>query len=134
MATDHTHRARVERTSDQKAEEQTVRERFRGKPGLRALLESGEISQQAYDQAARLRAEGPSPDPFRKLIAALRAERERKRFSLADVAKRSGIDRAAVHKLEIGLNKNPTVDTLARYAEALGMRIAWDLERLSSVR
>jgi DNA-binding phage protein len=132
MDTDHAHRARGERTSEQKAEEQTVRERFRGKPGLRELLESGEISQQAHDRAAYRRAEGPARDPVRELVAALRAERERKGLSLADVAKRSGIDRAAVHKLEIGLNKNPTVGTLTRYADALGMRIAWDLESLSS--
>lgn len=38
------------------------------------------------------------------------------------------MDRAAIHKLEIGLNKNPTLTTLANYAEALGQRIGWTLE------
>ena len=35
------------------------------------------------------------------------------------------MDRAAVHKLEIGLNKNPTAETLDRYAGAMGKRIVW---------
>jgi transcriptional regulator with XRE-family HTH domain len=49
-------------------------------------------------------------------------------LSLADVSERSGIDRAAIHKLENGLNKNPTMSALTRYADALGVRIAWELE------
>jgi transcriptional regulator with XRE-family HTH domain len=48
-------------------------------------------------------------------------------LSLADIAERTGMDRAAVHKLEIGLNKNPTFATLQRYADALGVQIAWGL-------
>ena len=32
---------------------------------------------------------------------------------------------------EIGLNKNPTTSTLARYADALGVRIHWELEPAS---
>jgi hypothetical protein len=35
------------------------------------------------------------------------------------------MDRAAVHKLELGLNKNPITQTMSRHAEALGKRIAW---------
>ena len=54
-----------------------------------------------------------------RLIAALRAERERQGLSLADLAERTGIDRAAIHKLEIGVNTNPTLATLSRYAGAL---------------
>ena len=48
-------------------------------------------------------------------------------MSLADIAARAGMDRAAVHKLEIGLNRNPTFATLDRYADALGLQIAWEL-------
>ena len=66
--------------------------------------------------------------PFQPLISALRTERERQRLSLTKVAELSGIDRAAIHKLEIGLNNNPTCATLARYAEAFGARIRWHLE------
>ena len=48
-------------------------------------------------------------------------------MSLTDIAERTGMDRAAVHKLEIGLNRNPTYTTLDRYADALGVQIAWAL-------
>jgi len=77
-----------------------------------------------------VRASGPPARPFRELIAALRAERERQSLSLADVAERTGMDRAAIHKLEIGLNSNPTHATLTRYASALGSRIEWHLKTI----
>jgi transcriptional regulator with XRE-family HTH domain len=38
------------------------------------------------------------------------------------------MDRAAIHKLEIGVNRNPTLATLNRYAAALGIRIEWSLK------
>jgi transcriptional regulator with XRE-family HTH domain len=79
-----------------------------------------------------VRASGPPGRGFRELIAALRAEREQQGLSLADVAERSGMDRAAIHKLEIGLNANPTQATLTRYAHALGIRIEWRLERIDA--
>jgi transcriptional regulator with XRE-family HTH domain len=75
-----------------------------------------------------VRAAGPPERPFRELIAALRAERERQGLSLAELAGRAGIDRAAIHKLEIGLNRNPTFATLERYAHALGAQIQWGLQ------
>jgi transcriptional regulator with XRE-family HTH domain len=71
---------------------------------------------------------GPPARPFQKLITRLRAERERQGLSLAEIADRTGIDRAAIHKVEIGLNKNPTCATLTRYAEALGVSIEWSLK------
>ena len=77
-----------------------------------------------------MRASGPPARPFRELIAALRAERERQGLSLADVADRTGMDRAAIHKLEIGLNSNPTHATLTRYASRLGTRIEWHLKTI----
>ena len=84
---------------------------------------------------ARRRASKPSgcasspPDrPFRELSGASRVDRERQGLSLADLAKRTGMDRAAIHKLERGLNSNPTYATLTRYAQALGARIEWKLK------
>jgi DNA-binding phage protein len=121
-----------ESTSDRIASDQAIAERYRSRPSPRALAQSGQIDQQACEQAERVRASGPPPRPFRELIAALRAERERQGLSLADVAERSGMDRAAIHKLEIGLNANPTYATLTRYASALGTRIEWHLERIDA--
>jgi transcriptional regulator with XRE-family HTH domain len=85
-----------------------------------------------YEVAARLRAAGPPAQPSRTVVAALRAERERQGLSLADIADRTGMDRAAIHKLEIGVNKNPTLATLSQYAEAIGVRIEWSLKAIDA--
>ena len=80
---------------------------YAGRPSLRALYESSQIDRKAFEGAEWLRAAGPPQRPFRDVIAALRAERERQGLSRADLAERTGIDRAAIHKLEIGVNTNP---------------------------
>ncbi len=64
---------------------------------------------------------------FRRFIMLLRRERERLGLSLADVAERAEIDKAALSRLENGQHLNPTVNTLARYAQALGKRITFGL-------
>jgi DNA-binding phage protein len=117
-----------ESTADRVEREDAIGERYRQRPSLRALFECGQIDREAYEQAERLREAGPPARPSRTLIAALRAERERQGLSLADIAERSGMDRAAIHKLEIGVSGNPTLATLNRYAEALGVRVEWSLK------
>jgi len=57
----------------------------------------------------------------------LRRERERLGLSLADVAERAKIDKAALSRLENGHHFNPTVSTLARYVHALGKSLAWGM-------
>jgi DNA-binding XRE family transcriptional regulator len=63
----------------------------------------------------------------RKQLAAvmhqLKTARQAKGLSLADVYQRTGIDRAALSKLENGTNENPTIETLLRYAEVVGKRL-----------
>jgi transcriptional regulator with XRE-family HTH domain len=44
-------------------------------------------------------------------------------LTVADVSARCGIDQPALSRLENGHNKNPTVDTLWRYAAAVGKRL-----------
>jgi DNA-binding phage protein len=119
----------VKQKADRNNRDDAIQERYRLRPSLRELYESGQIDREAYEKASRLRTGGPPDQPFHELIATLRAERERQGLSLTEIAERTGIDRAAIHKLEIGLNKNPTCATLARYADALGARIQWNLER-----
>jgi DNA-binding XRE family transcriptional regulator len=53
----------------------------------------------------------------------LKAAREAKGLSLADVYRRTGIDRSALSKLENVTNENPTIETLLRYAEVVGKRL-----------
>ena len=69
---------------------------------------------------ALLKKEGT---PLQQVLAALRAERERQGLSLADVTARTGIDRAALSRLENNEDANPTLATLERYAEAVGKQM-----------
>lgn len=67
-----------------------------------------------------------------RALQALKRERERCRLSIADVAQRSGLDRAVVCRLENGKQDNPTVATLMRYAAAVGKRFLWSYEDYST--
>ena len=55
-------------------------------------------------------------------IERLKEARQSQGLSLQEVAERMGTDRANVHRLE-NAPGNPTLATLARYAEAVGRRI-----------
>ena len=57
----------------------------------------------------------------------LKAAREEKGLSLADLTDLTGMDRSALSKLETGQRSNPTVETLVRYAEAVGKRLVASL-------
>jgi hypothetical protein len=85
-----------------------------------------------YRETGRIATVGEStamvPEGIREFLSTLRREREARGLSLADVADRSGIGKAALSRLENGLQPNPTLATIQRYAEALGKRVAWRLE------
>lgn len=68
-----------------------------------------------------------SLDQRETLFAQLKEAREAKGLSLADVTELSGMDRSALSKLETGQRANPTVETLVRYAEAVGKRLVVSL-------
>ena len=57
------------------------------------------------------------PDPVKVAIAKLRAMRESKGLSLADLAARTGMTRGNIARLES--QKNATLRTLQRYADGL---------------
>ena len=107
-------------------------------------------SSRSADETARLRAdreryqrEQPTPEqllaegghtdfvPLGELLelhqalAWLKQERERQKLTLADMSERTGIDQAALSRLETGRNSNPTYDTVCRVAAALGKVISW---------
>src|SRR5438132_6286401 len=67
------------------------------------------------------------PNPFDELLTQLKAAREAKGLSLADLTELTGMDRSALSKLETGQRPNPTVETLVRYAEAVGKRLVVSL-------
>ncbi len=76
-----------------------------------------DIKRRAKERLALLKREGT---PLRQVLGALRTERERQGLSLADIQERTGIDRAALSRLENNEDANPTLTTLERYAEAVG--------------
>jgi transcriptional regulator with XRE-family HTH domain len=62
-------------------------------------------------------------DQLQDLLLQLKAAREAKGLSLSDLTELTGMDRSALSKLETGQRANPTVETLVRYAEAVGKRL-----------
>jgi predicted transcriptional regulator len=110
---------KIERTPEQQRQLKEIRARFqRERPGLEDLLTTGD--------AAEVVPQGEYLE-LRAMLGTLKKHRERQGLSLADVADRSGMDRAAVSRLENGVYLNPTVDTLYRYAQAVGADIGFSV-------
>jgi len=107
------------RSPEQAERDRLARKKFAAKPSLEGLVESGEfappVKQGHYLALARF-------------AAMVRALRKQQSLSLADLAARSGIDRAAISRLENGHVENTTVQTLERLANCLGKRIRIELE------
>jgi DNA-binding XRE family transcriptional regulator len=82
-----------------------------------------QVAEELPDLIARHQERLASLDQLEKLFTELKAAREAKGLSLADVTDLTGMDRSALSKLETGQRANPTVDTLVRYAEAVGKRL-----------
>lgn len=103
------------RTADQKNREREVHERFlREQPTMESLVSSGEYSEPM--RQADFWA-------LRDALVALKKCREAAGISIAALAERTGIDRAALSRLESGTQDNPTINTLQRYAFGLGKQL-----------
>jgi DNA-binding XRE family transcriptional regulator len=70
---------------------------------------------QAYDAVAA---------ELRHAFRLLKKERQAQGLSLADMQDRTGMSRSAISRLENDDSANPTIETLTRYAEALGKQLA----------
>ena len=84
-----------------------------------------ELPELVARHAARLAAR----EELETLVQELKAAREAQGLSLADLSRLTGMDRSALSKLETGQRPNPTLETLARYAEAVGRRLVVALTR-----
>ena len=82
-----------------------------------------QIAEELPDLIARHHERLATLDQLQELLRQLKAAREAKGLSLADVTELTGMDRSALSKLETGQRANPTVETLVRYAEAVGKRL-----------
>ena len=85
-----------------------------------------QVAEELPELIARHR-ERAALDPLHDLLQHLKAAREEKGLSLADLTELTGMDRSALSKLETGQRPNPTVETLARYAEAVNKRLVVSL-------
>ncbi len=128
------HRVRPAATPEHRADDEAIHARLRPRMGLDELVDMDELTAEEAEAIRREKAAGPPDRPSRAIVASLRAERERLGLGLADIAERTGIEREALHRLEIGLDKNPTVSTLERYAAAMGKRITMAVEDLAGTR
>ena len=114
---------KVEFSPEQRAEQRRIQKLFQNwHPSPEELIASG--------AGADFTLHGVYPY-LRTFLAALKAAREEAGLSLADVSRRCGVDKAALSRLENGQNHNPTLDTLWRYAAALGRRLLLDTEAIA---
>jgi DNA-binding XRE family transcriptional regulator len=110
---------KIERPADEQQRHRDIRARFRrGQPSLETLIAGGD--------ATGVVSQGEYLD-LREMLVRLKKHREEQGLSLADISKRCGMDRSAVSRLENGVYVNPTLDTLSRYAEAVGVEIGFSV-------
>ena len=82
-----------------------------------------QVAEELPDLIARHHERMATLDQLQELLMQLKAAREAKGLSLADLTELTGMDCSALSKLETGQRANPTVETLVRYAEAVGKRL-----------
>jgi transcriptional regulator with XRE-family HTH domain len=103
-------------TPERRAEVAAVREHFKDHPTREELVRRGEIDPDRGMPMGALVS-------LHKALAELKRLREAKGLTAAEVARRAGIAPAAMSRLESGRNANPTFETLARYARAVGVEL-----------
>ena len=86
-----------------------------------------EVAEELPELVARHHDRMASLDQLQDLLIQLKGAREAKGLSLAEMTELTGMDRSALSKLETGQRVNPTVETLVRYAEAVGKRLVVSL-------
>ena len=72
---------------------------------------------------AEIRARLAEQCELAAVFAELKQVRQALGLSLADIQQRTGIDRSALSKLETGQRANFTLDTVRKYAQAVGKRV-----------
>jgi hypothetical protein len=110
---------KTEWTAEDRERRRKVRELFKDKPTLDQLVASGELSGHSVPMGLYLE--------IRQLLHDLKKARESARLSLAELAERTGMDKGVLSKLENGQHGIPTLPSLARYAQAVGLQIGFSL-------
>lgn len=110
----------VEQSAQERAEHIALRERFKSKPTYEELIASGELTGESIPHAGNVQ--------LRFLAHALKAERNRLGWGQNEAGERSGMSGPVISNIETGKSVNPTLDTLYRYALAMGFTIKMTLE------
>ena len=82
-----------------------------------------QVDQEKPDLMARGRRAKARHTMLKEAVGALKATREALGLSLADIKASTGIEKSNLSRLENAPHPNPTIDTLCRYAEAVGKEI-----------
>ena len=101
-----------EATAEEKERHTRIREQIQE--------ELADIKKRAKQQLAEAMQRGIA---IQYTMAVLKAERVKQGLSLSDMKARTGIERSTLSRLENHEDANPTVNTLARYAEAVGKKV-----------
>jgi DNA-binding XRE family transcriptional regulator len=113
-------------TAEDRARHQAIREKLRNwHPSPEELIASGEGA--SFDLHGEYRQ-------LRPFLEEIKRAREEAGLTLAEVSARCGIDQPALSRLETGQNQNPTLDTLWRYAAAVGRRLLLTSEPIQDTR
>lgn len=94
---------------------------------LEERLRHQQIRRQVEEEKSALVARGRRAKArqarLTEALAELRATRHAMGFSLAEIGERTGIEKSNLSRLENARHPNPTIDTLMRYANAVGKEI-----------
>ncbi len=82
-----------------------------------------QIEREKPELIARGQAAKAKHARLREAVSELKATRMALGLSLADIGERAGIEKGNLSRLENARNPNPTIDTLTRYADAVGKEI-----------
>jgi hypothetical protein len=119
-------RPKLQWTAEDRARHRAIREKFRTwHPSPEELIATGEGAN--FDLHGEYRE-------LRPFVEEMKRAREVAGLTLAEVFRRCGIDQPALSRLENGHNKNPALDTLWRYAAAVGQRLILTTEAIRDTR
>jgi DNA-binding XRE family transcriptional regulator len=130
MTTGHRRKSLDDLTPEQRARVEAVQAKWHTPEAREAEIRDREALAEEHRLTGRIATvplDSEEDLQFRGLAKELKGQREKAGLSLAIIAERSGIDQGALSRLENGRG-NPTIQTLMRYAKAIGGRIDWSFK------
>ena len=112
-------------TAADRTRHRAIRAEFEQHPSQEELAATG-----AYEGPIK----GGAYFAVRIVVDELKKVRQSRGLTLAQISKRTGMDQATLSRLENGRQPNPTIDTLWRYARAVGRRLVLSHVAASTVQ